>query len=127
MIKAGLTDPSKPFGVFLFVGPTGTGKTEITKMLAEYLFSSPDRMIRLDMSEFQTADANLKIFGDYSSKNKSFSLVNEIRKIPSLLYCWMSLKKHIQEFGTYSCRYLMMEGYQIARALMSILDSRLSF
>jgi ATP-dependent Clp protease ATP-binding subunit ClpC len=40
MIKAGLTDPSKPFGVFLFVGPTGTGKTEITKMLAEYLFSS---------------------------------------------------------------------------------------
>lgn len=82
MIKAGLTDPSKPFGVFLFVGPTGTGKTEITKMLAEYLFSSKERMIRLDMSEFQTAGSTSKIFGDYSSHTKSFSLVNEIRKNP---------------------------------------------
>lgn len=82
MIKAGLTDPSKPFGVFLFVGPTGTGKTEITKILAEYLFSSPDRMIRLDMSEFQSADSYTKIFGDYSMVHASTSLVNEIRKNP---------------------------------------------
>ena len=54
MIKAGVTDPTRPFGVFLFVGPTGTGKTEIAKALAEFLFGSPDRMIRLDMSEFKT-------------------------------------------------------------------------
>src|SRR5205823_2659403 len=47
MIKAGLTDPSRPLGVFLFVGPTGTGKTEIAKALAEFLFGSPSRMIRL--------------------------------------------------------------------------------
>ena len=82
MIKAGLTDPSKPFGVFLFVGPTGTGKTEITKILAEYLFSSPNRMIRLDMSEFQSADSYTKIFGDYGTVHNSTSLVNEIRKNP---------------------------------------------
>ncbi|MEL7423135.1 MAG: AAA family ATPase [Bacteroidota bacterium] len=82
MIKAGLTDPSKPFGVFLFVGPTGTGKTEITKILAEYLFSSPDRMIRLDMSEFQSADSYTKIFGDYGTVHNSTSLVNKIRKTP---------------------------------------------
>jgi ATP-dependent Clp protease ATP-binding subunit ClpC len=82
MIKAGLTDPSKPFGVFLFVGPTGTGKTEITKMLAEYLFSSPDRMIRLDMSEFQSAASPHKIFGAYGGHGTSSSLVNEIRKNP---------------------------------------------
>ena len=82
MIKAGLTDPGKPFGVFLFVGPTGTGKTEITKCLAEYLFSSADRMIRLDMSEFQTADSYVKIFGNYGTTSEGNSLVNEIRKNP---------------------------------------------
>ena len=82
MVKAGLTDPSKPFGVFLFVGPTGTGKTEITKMLAEYLFSSAERMIRLDMSEFQFADSTSKIFGSYGKVHNTFSLVNEIRKNP---------------------------------------------
>lgn len=82
MIKAGLTDPSKPFGVFLFVGPTGTGKTEITKLLAEYLFSSAERMIRLDMSEFQSADSYGKIFGSYDALDNSVALVNEIRKTP---------------------------------------------
>ena len=53
LLKAGLTDPTRPQAVLLFVGPTGTGKTEIAKALAEYLFGSGDRMIRLDMSEYQ--------------------------------------------------------------------------
>ena len=82
MIKAGLTDPGKPFGVFLFVGPTGTGKTEITKRLAAYLFSSADRMIRLDMSEYQTADSYGKIFGDYSTTSEGTSLVSQVRQNP---------------------------------------------
>ncbi len=82
MIKAGLTDPGKPFGVFLFVGPTGTGKTEITKRLAAYLFSSADRMIRLDMSEYQTADSYGKIFGDYSATSEGTSLVSQVRQNP---------------------------------------------
>ena len=50
LLKAGLTDPTRPQAVLLFVGPTGTGKTEIAKALAEYLFGSGDRMIRLDLS-----------------------------------------------------------------------------
>ena len=54
MLKAGLNDPGRPIGVFLFAGPTGTGKTELAKTAAEYLFGSVDRLIRLDMSEFQT-------------------------------------------------------------------------
>ena len=58
MLKAGLNDPGKPIGVFLFAGPTGTGKTELAKTVAEYLFGSVDRLIRLDMSEFQTPETD---------------------------------------------------------------------
>ena len=52
VIKAGLSRPGRPLASFLYIGPTGVGKTELAKTLAEYLYSSPDRMIRLDMSEF---------------------------------------------------------------------------
>lgn len=82
MIKAGLTDPSKPAGVFLFVGPTGTGKTEIAKSMAEYLFGSEDSMIRMDMSEFQTADSTYKILGSTSDVGEDMALVNTIRRQP---------------------------------------------
>lgn len=82
MIKAGLTDPSRPAGVFLFVGPTGTGKTEVAKTLAEYLFGNEDRLIRLDMSEFQTQESTYKILGDASDTAENNSLVNAIRRKP---------------------------------------------
>jgi ATP-dependent Clp protease ATP-binding subunit ClpC len=82
MIKAGLTDPTRPQGVFLFVGPTGTGKTEIAKTLAEFLFGSPDRMIRLDMSELQTWESQGRILGDAEETSDSAALVNLIRKQP---------------------------------------------
>lgn len=63
MIKAGVTDPTRPAGVFLFAGPTGTGKTEIAKTLSRFLFGSTDRMIRLDMSELQTAEDRTRVVG----------------------------------------------------------------
>jgi len=53
-LKAGLDDPDRPVGALLFVGPTGVGKTELAKQLARYLFGSPDRLIRVDMSEHAT-------------------------------------------------------------------------
>src|SRR5690606_27915574 len=50
--RAGLSDPNRPSGSFLFLGPTGVGKTELSKALAEFLFDSADAMVRIDMSEF---------------------------------------------------------------------------
>lgn len=81
MLKAGLIDPKRPVGVFLFAGPTGTGKTELAKSLAEFLFGSPDRMARLDMSEFQAPEATVKILGE-RGRGETDSLVDRIRKQP---------------------------------------------
>jgi len=63
-IKVGLTDPSRPFGVFLFTGPTGTGKTEMAKCLADYLYGTTARLLRFDMSEYGTPDAPSRLIGD---------------------------------------------------------------
>ncbi len=81
MIKAGLTDPTRPQGVFLFVGPTGTGKTEIAKTLTEFLFGSPQRMIRLDMSEFQTPESLARLIGG-AHQGAGRALVDQIRSQP---------------------------------------------
>jgi ATP-dependent Clp protease ATP-binding subunit ClpC len=81
MIKAGVTDPTRPSGVFLFAGPTGTGKTEIAKTLTEFLFGSPNRMIRLDMSEFQAVDCLDRILGTVELEGGA-ALVDQVRKQP---------------------------------------------
>ena len=81
MIKAGVTDPTRPSGVFLFAGPTGTGKTEIAKTLAAFLFGSPERMIRLDMSEFQAIDSLDRILGT-THEERDNSLADQVRRQP---------------------------------------------
>ncbi len=82
MIKAGVTDPTRPLGVFLFVGPTGTGKTEIAKTLAEFLFGSVDRLVRLDMSEYQTPEALERLLSDTATEPRGATLVSSVRKDP---------------------------------------------
>jgi len=82
MLKAGLNDPGKPIGVLLFAGATGTGKTELAKTTAEFLFGSVDRLIRLDMSEFQSAEASSKIIGDAGAGGEADSLIARVRKQP---------------------------------------------
>ena len=82
MIKAAVTDPTRPLGVFLFVGPTGTGKTEIAKALAEFLFGSPDRLVRLDMSEYQTPESLERLLSDTTTEPRGAALVSSIRKDP---------------------------------------------
>lgn len=82
MIKAGVTDPKRPQGVFLFAGPTGTGKTEIAKTLAKFLFGSEERMIRIDMSELQAGNGLSRIIGEFEESAGQTALVNQIRRQP---------------------------------------------
>ena len=82
MVKAGVTDPTRPLGVFLFVGPTGTGKTEIAKALAEFLFGSADRLVRLDMSEYQTPESFDRLLSDTALDGHGAALISSIRKDP---------------------------------------------
>jgi ATP-dependent Clp protease ATP-binding subunit ClpC len=82
MVKAGVTDPTRPLGVFLFVGPTGTGKTEIAKALAEFLFGSPDRLVRLDMSEYQTPESFDRLLADTALDAHGATLISSVRKDP---------------------------------------------
>jgi ATP-dependent Clp protease ATP-binding subunit ClpC len=67
VIKAGLSDPLKPLRVFFFVGPTGVGKTEMAKALAEFIYGSPERLVRLDMADYQDALAFRRLTGDASA------------------------------------------------------------
>ena len=70
-IKAGLSDPRRPFGAFLFVGPTGVGKTHVAQLLAEYLFGSRDRLLRLNMADYQDPSDASKLFGSPEAYNAS--------------------------------------------------------
>ena len=80
--KAGLNDPSKPLGTFFFVGPTGVGKTELSKALAEFLFGSRDRVIRFDMGEFASADAVQRLVGTAWSRDREGELTRRVREQP---------------------------------------------
>ena len=83
--KIGLNDPNKPLGSFLFLGPTGVGKTELTKVLAFHLFGSKNAMIKLDMSEYMEAFSVSKLIGappGYVGFEEETSLTKKVRKNP---------------------------------------------
>jgi ATP-dependent Clp protease ATP-binding subunit ClpC len=65
--RSGIRNPNRPIGSFLFLGPTGVGKTETSKALAQVFFGSEDNMMRLDMSEYQTDDAMERLIGSFAS------------------------------------------------------------
>jgi ATP-dependent Clp protease ATP-binding subunit ClpB len=83
--RAGLSDPNRPSGSFLFLGPTGVGKTELCKALAEFLFDSADAMIRIDMSEFMEKHSVARLIGappGYVGYEEGGYLTEAVRRRP---------------------------------------------
>jgi len=79
MVKSGLTDPHKPLGTFLFIGPTGVGKTQMAKTLASYLFGDENRLIRFDMSEYSAVDGVERLIGAF---DRDGELTRRVREQP---------------------------------------------
>ncbi|WP_298053258.1 ATP-dependent chaperone ClpB [uncultured Paenalcaligenes sp.] len=83
--RAGLSDPDRPYGSFLFLGPTGVGKTELTKALAGFLFDSEDHLIRIDMSEFMEKHSVARLIGappGYVGYEQGGYLTEAVRRKP---------------------------------------------
>ncbi|MBE0536180.1 MAG: ATP-dependent chaperone ClpB [Phycisphaerae bacterium] len=83
--RAGLGDPNRPIGIFLFLGPTGVGKTELAKSLAEFMFNDPNCMVRVDMSEFMEAHSVARLIGappGYVGYEQGGRLTEAVRRKP---------------------------------------------
>ena len=92
----GLSDPNRPIGSFLFLGPTGVGKTELSKALAENLFGSEDAMIRLDMSEYMESYATSKLIGSapgYIGYDDAGQLTEKVRRRPYSVILFDEIEK----------------------------------
>ncbi len=83
--RAGLRDPNRPIGTFLFLGPTGVGKTELARVLAQFLFSDPEALVRIDMSEFMEKFAVSRLVGappGYVGYEEGGQLTEKVRRKP---------------------------------------------
>jgi ATP-dependent Clp protease ATP-binding subunit ClpA len=102
--RAGLKDPTRPIGSFIFLGPTGVGKTELAKALAEYLFDDEDAMIRLDMSEFQERHTVSRLIGSppgYVGYDEGGGLTEAVRRRPYRVILFDEIEKaHPDVFNT---------------------------
>jgi ATP-dependent Clp protease ATP-binding subunit ClpC len=102
--RAGLGDPNRPIGSFLFLGPTGVGKTELARALAEALFGDTDRLIRLDMSEFQERHTVSRLVGSppgYVGYEDAGQLTEAVRRNPYAVVLLDEIEKaHPDVFNT---------------------------
>lgn len=97
LLKAGLHDPQKPLGSFFFVGPTGVGKTEMAKVLAEFLFGSRERLLRFDMSEYASADALPRLIGTGWKPDSEGELTRRVREQPFCVVLFDEIEKAHRE------------------------------
>ncbi|MCK6505159.1 AAA family ATPase [Myxococcota bacterium] len=93
LFKAGLQDPQRPLGTFLFVGPTGVGKTELARALATFLFGSPDRLLRFDLGEFKDFHAAEVLLGSARQPERPATLVDPVRAQPFQIVLFDELEK----------------------------------
>ncbi|KRM67858.1 S14 family endopeptidase Clp [Apilactobacillus ozensis DSM 23829 = JCM 17196] len=94
--RAGLQDPSKPLGSFLFLGPTGVGKTELAKALAQNLFDSEDHMVRIDMSEYMEKESVSRLVGaapGYVGYEEGGQLTEAVRRDPYTIVLFDEIEK----------------------------------
>ncbi len=94
--RAGLADPNRPYGSFLFLGPTGVGKTELTKALAEFLFDAEDHLIRIDMSEFMEKHSVSRLIGappGYVGYDEGGALTEAVRRKPYAVILFDEVEK----------------------------------
>ncbi len=98
--RAGLQDPNRPIGSFIFLGPTGVGKTELTKALAEFLFDDESAMIRIDMSEYQERHTVSRLIGappGYVGYEEGGQLTEAVRRRPYSVILFDEVEKAHQE------------------------------
>ena len=102
--RAGLKDPKRPIGSFIFLGPTGVGKTELARALAEFMFDDEDNMIRVDMSEYQSPADVTKLIGAppaYIGYNDGGHLTDAVRRRPFSVVLFDEIEKaHSDVFNT---------------------------
>jgi ATP-dependent Clp protease ATP-binding subunit ClpC len=94
--RAGLKDPRRPIGSFIFLGPTGVGKTELARALAEYMFGSEDALIKLDMSEFMERHTTARLVGappGYVGYNEGGQLTEAVRRRPYSVILFDEIEK----------------------------------
>ncbi|MEL6220632.1 MAG: AAA family ATPase, partial [Pseudomonadota bacterium] len=94
--RAGLSDPARPMGSFLFLGPTGVGKTELTKALAEFLFDDDQAMVRIDMSEFMEKHSVARLIGappGYVGYEEGGKLTEAVRRRPYQVVLFDEIEK----------------------------------
>jgi len=109
--RAGLSDPNRPNGSFLFLGPTGVGKTELCKSLAEFLFDSEDAMVRIDMSEFMEKHSVARLIGappGYVGYEEGGYLPKQCVAVHMRFCCWTRSKRPTRMCLIFFCRYWTM-------------------
>jgi len=103
--RAGLTDPHRPIGSFLFLGPTGVGKTEVAKTLADYLFNDEHKLIRIDMSEYMEKHAVSRLIGSppgYVGHEEGGQLTEAVRRNPYSIVLFDEIEKaHPEVFNVF--------------------------
>ena len=101
--RAGISDPNRPTGSFLFLGPTGVGKTELAKALAEFLFDDERAMIRIDMSEYSEKHSVARLVGappGYIGYEEGGQLTEAVRRRRTRWCCWTKWRRHVPRSST---------------------------